>query len=209
MRVGLRYEGGEGHPSATVAVAAPKPTPPSPTPDPVAVLIARSDSSFRDRPEGTRRSATSNARRPSSIGRSISCSSPPTARAAMRDCANTSIASSIASASWNRPRSTTGDGFTETQVRAGGHRRAAGHRNLRIVDAEALHGRDGRGRPPVDVARHSDPDQRPRAALRRAVPGPASRVPDRRPVARRAVSADDPGRRSAPKACRWTSPTSR
>ncbi len=73
-------------------------------------------------------------------------------------------------------------------------RHPAGHRDVRQDAAPRHHGRDGAGRPRGHRARHSDSHQRPRAALRRVVPGAAPRVPHRRSLARRAVPPDDPER---------------
>ena len=165
-------------PQAPAPVAAPKPTP-EPTPDPIAILIATSDRHFE---AGQKELALGHLERAKAeFNRALDTllESPDGARG------NRAAARALRSPGRSHQRPRTGGArhrrrLLRNQVGAGGDRRAAGDRNLRVAVAEAGHGRDGAGRPAVDHPRHSDPDQRPRAALRRAVPGPAARIPDRR-----------------------------
>ena len=126
------------------------------------------------------RSAISSAPKSSSIARSIRCSNRRTARAATRDCVSTSIAWSIASASSNRRRSP-----PATASRKPSPNRRRSTRCWPIETFESTSPKPATAETvqadlAVDDPRHSDSDQRSRAALRRAVSGPAARIPDRR-----------------------------
>ena len=129
----------------------------------------------------------------------------PAAPGPSRGCASTSTRLVDRISVLEQAALANGDGFTETASEPAIDR----HPAVAAADrgrgrAGARSGHDGAGRPGHDGARHPDSDQRPRAALRRAVPGPAARVPHRRPVARRAVPADDPGHLPRRRACRST-----
>ena len=178
-------------PQPPAPVAAPVPAP-EPTPDPIAILIATSDKHFEA------------GRKELAVGHLLS------AKAEFDRALDTLLESPDGARGNPRLREhfdrlvdrisvleqaalATGDGFSETKSEPAAIDALLAIETFESTAPKAVTAETVQADLELDDARHSDSDQRPRAPLRRVVSGPAARIPDRRPVAGRAVPADDPG----------------
>ena len=169
----------------------PIPTP-EPTPDPIAILIATSDRHFEAGQKELALGHLESAKAEFDRALDTLLESPDGARgnARLREhfdrlVDRISVLEQAALA--------TGDGFSETKSEPAAIDALLAIETFESATPKAATAEAVQADLESTIPRHSDPDQRPRAALRRVVPGPAARIPDRRLVARRAVPADDPG----------------